>query len=101
MQDAGMCRSIHPLHNFQPPADAAEIQAAALQYVRKVSGMTRPSAANEAAFQAAVARIADVTGELLAGLVSTSPPHDRDVERQKARARWERRIAAAGRPTLE
>jgi hypothetical protein len=92
-----MCRSIHTLHNFAPPASGDEISAAALQYVRKVSGMTKPSAANQAAFEHAVQEITEVTAELLAGLVASAPPHDREVERLKARARWERRAAEATR----
>ena len=90
-----MCRSIHTLHNFEPPANGDEIGAAALQYVRKVSGMAHPSAANQAAFDRAVAEITEITAELLAGLVSSAPPHDREVERLKARARWERRVTEA------
>jgi hypothetical protein len=86
-----MCRSIQPLHNYEPPTGETEIRAAALQYVRKVSGMTRPAGVNEAAFDRAVEAVAAATGELLATLVATTPPHDRTRERQKARARWERR----------
>jgi len=92
-----MCRSIHTLHNFEPPTTPAEIEAAALQYVRKVSGMTRPSAANEASFERAVEAVSSATRQLLAGLVATTPPHDREVERDRARTRWERRQAAAAR----
>jgi hypothetical protein len=89
-----MCRSIHPLHNYEPPTGADEIRAAALQYVRKVSGMTRPARFNEAAFERAVAAVATATNDLLGALVATTPPHDRDVERQRAQVRWERRSAA-------
>jgi hypothetical protein len=92
-----MCRSIHTLHNFEPPATAAEIEAAALQYVRKISGTARPSSANQAAFDQAVATVAAATRQLLAGMVSTSPPRDRAVERERARARWERRQVASAR----
>jgi hypothetical protein len=90
-----MCRSIQPLHNYEPPTTADEVQAAALQYVRKISGMTHPAQANQAAFDRAVASVAAATQELLAGLVATSPPHDRTVDRARARARWERRGARA------
>lgn len=82
-----MCRNIRVLHNFEPPADDDEIRAAALQYVRKVSGATRPSAANAEAFDAAVDAIAAVTHELLDSLVTKAPPRDREVEAEKARAR--------------
>ena len=83
----GMCRNIHVLHNFEPAATSEEIHAAALQYVRKVSGTTKPSAANRAAFEHAVAEIAHVTGHLLEALVIPAPPKDREVEAAKARAR--------------
>jgi hypothetical protein len=82
-----MCRNIRTLHNFEPPATPDEIDAAALQYVRKVSGSTRPSKANEEAFDRAVAAIAAHTRQLLAELVTTAPPKDRDVERERAQAR--------------
>jgi hypothetical protein len=88
---ARMCRSIQPLHNYEPSAGADEVRAAALQYVRKISGMTRPARVNQAAFDAAVERIAAATQELLAGLVATAPPRDRTAERQRARVRWEQR----------
>jgi hypothetical protein len=91
-----MCRSIQPLHNYEPPTTAGEVCAAALQYVRKVSGMTRPAGANEAAFSLAVESVAAATQQLLDTLVATTPPHDRTVERRRARARWERRQSAAG-----
>jgi hypothetical protein len=82
-----MCRNIHTLHNFEPPATTAEIEAAALQYVRKISGSTRPSAANAAAFDRAVAAIAAASSELLAALTTAAPPRNREVEAAKARAR--------------
>ena len=82
-----MCRNIRQLHNFAPPATDDEVTAAALQYVRKVSGSTRPSQANQAAFDRAVAEIAHVTRHLLDDLVTTAPPKDREVEAEKARAR--------------
>lgn len=90
-----MCRSIRTLHNFEPPATEAEIHAAALQFVRKVSGMTRPSQANEEIFEAAVQDIAQTTRELLASLTTKAPPKDREVEEQKARARNARRFGRA------
>jgi hypothetical protein len=82
-----MCRNIHVLHNFEPAATSEEIHAAALQYVRKVSGTTKPSAANRVAFEHAVEEVAHATGHLLEALVSTAPPKDREVEAAKARAR--------------
>ena len=82
-----MCRNIHVLHNFEPPATNDEIMAAAVQYVRKVSGSTRPSAANQAAFDEAVSAVAEATRTLLAKLVTHAPPRDREVEAAKARAR--------------
>jgi len=88
-----MCRNIRTLHNFEPAATDEEIQAAALQYVRKVSGTAKPSKANEAAFAWAVDEIAHVTHHLLAELVTTAPPRDREVERERARERFERRRA--------
>ncbi|GAA0565540.1 DUF2277 domain-containing protein [Paractinoplanes ferrugineus] len=89
-----MCRNIHQLHNFEPPATVDEIQAAALQYVRKVAGATRPSQANQAAFDRAVAAVAAATAELLEELVTTAPPKNREVEATKARARAEKRYAS-------
>ena len=89
----GMCRNIRPLHNFAPPATEDEVTAAALQFVRKVSGSTRPSQANQAAFDRAVAEIAHTTRHLLEELVTTAPPKDRDVEAAKRRARSEARYA--------
>lgn len=82
-----MCRNIRPLHNFEPPASTAEIEAAALQYVRKIAGTTRPSQANQAAFDAAVAAVAHATTHLLEHLTTSAPPKDRDTEAAKARAR--------------
>ncbi len=82
-----MCRNIRPLNNFEPPATSDEVAAAALQFVRKVSGTTRPSQANQAAFDRAVAEIAHTTRHLLDELVTTAPPKDREVEATKARAR--------------
>lgn len=83
----GMCRNIRQLHNFDPPATSDEVQAAALQYVRKVSGATKPSQANQAAFDEAVEAVAHATAHLLQHLTTTAPPKDREVERQKALAR--------------
>jgi hypothetical protein len=89
-----MCRNIRTLHNFEPAATDDEVRAAALQYVRKVSGSTRPSQANEAAFAHAVDEVARITDELLAALVTAAPPKDREVEAAKARARAAERFAA-------
>jgi hypothetical protein len=88
-----MCRNIRTLHNFEPPATTDEVRAAALQYVRKISGSTKPSTANQAAFDQAVEEIAHVTAHLLEHLVTSAPPKDRDVEAAKARARAELRYA--------
>lgn len=88
-----MCRNIRPLHNFEPPATGDEVSAAALQYVRKVSGTTKPSQANQAAFDRAVAEIAHATQHLLDDLVTLAPPKDREVEAAKRRARAEARYA--------
>lgn len=88
-----MCRNIRTLHNFEPPATHDEVHAAALQYVRKVSGTTKPSAANQAAFDHAVAEVAHVTRHLLESLVTTAPPKDRETEAVKARARAQKRYA--------
>ncbi len=84
-----MCRNIHTLHNFEPAATNDEIHAAALQYVRKIAGTTKPSKANQAAFDHAVAEIAHLTGHLLQDLVSVGPPKNREAEAAKARARAE------------
>lgn len=82
-----MCRNIRTLHNFEPPATNDEVHAAALQYVRKVSGTTKPSQANQAAFDRAVHEVAHITRHLLDDLVTTAPPKDRAVEAEKARER--------------
>ncbi|SHK33772.1 hypothetical protein SAMN05443637_10573 [Pseudonocardia thermophila] len=82
-----MCRNIRTLHNFDPPATDEEIRGAALQYVRKISGSTKPSQANEAAFARAVAAVEAATRELLDSLVTTAPPKNREVEAAKARER--------------
>jgi hypothetical protein len=82
-----MCRNIRTLHNFAPPATDEEIHASALQFVRKLSGFTRPSKANEAAFERAVEQVSAAARELLGALVTTAPPRDRAVETAKARAR--------------
>ena len=90
-----MCRNIRTLHNFEPAATEDEIHASALQYVRKISGSTKPSQANAEAFERAVEEIADVTARLLESLVTTAPPRNREVEAAKAKARSEKRFAAA------
>jgi hypothetical protein len=90
-----MCRNIRTLHNFEPAATNDEVQAAALQYVRKISGSTKPSKANEEAFNRAVAEIAHITGHLLEDLVTTAPPKDREVEAAKAKERSAKRFATA------
>ena len=90
-----MCRNIKTLHNFEPHATSEEVQAAALQYVRKVSGSTKPSKANEAVFMRAVDEIAHITAHLLHDLVTVAPPRDREVEAAKARARAEKRFGRA------
>jgi hypothetical protein len=92
-EDTEMCRNIRTLFNFEPEADEEEIRAAALQYIRKISGFTRPSKANEAAFEAAVEDVARVSGRLLAALETTAPPKDRETEAAKARARAALRYA--------
>ena len=91
---AGMCRNIRQLHNFEPPATHDEVRAAALQYVRKVAGSTHPSQRNQAAFDRAVAAVTAATEELLAELVTTAPPKDREVEAAKARERARQRYAS-------
>ncbi len=88
-----MCRNIRPLHNFAPPATDAEVHDAALQYVRKLSGSTRPSQANAEAFDRAVDAVAHATRELLDALVTTAPPKNREVEAARARARAAERYA--------
>ena len=90
-----MCRNIRTLHNFDPPATEEEIQASSLQYVRKISGSTKPSQANAEAFERAVEEVADATRRLLDGLVTNAPPKDREVEAAKRRARAAERYAAA------
>ncbi|MBW3554322.1 MAG: DUF2277 domain-containing protein [Gemmatimonadetes bacterium] len=90
-----MCRNIKPLFNFEPPATRDEVEASALQYVRKVSGFTRPSQANQAAFDDAVAKVAAATRELIGALVTTAPAKDRETEAARARARAQRRYGAA------
>lgn len=82
-----MCRNIRPLHNFEPPATSDEVTSAALQFVRKVSGSSKPSAANQEAFDRAVREIAHVTQHLLDDLVTSAPPKNREAEAEKARAR--------------
>ena len=90
-----MCRNIRTLHNFEPPATREEVEASALQYVRKISGYTKPSQANAEAFERAVADVAAVTNRLLDELTTNAPPRDREVEAEKARARAAQRYAAA------
>ena len=87
-----MCRNIKTLYHFEPPVGEDEIRAAALQYVRKVSGFNKPSKANEAAFEAAVEAIATATTQLLASLETSAPPRDRAVEVSRAQARSARRF---------
>ena len=89
-----MCRNIRTLHNFEPPASESEVRDAALQYVRKISGATKPSRANEEAFQRAVDAVAAATSRLLDELVTAAPPKDREEEAAKARARRAQRFAA-------
>jgi hypothetical protein len=89
-----MCRNIRNLHNFEPPANDEEIRASALQYVRKISGFTKPSAANADAFERAVDAVTEVSTRLLGELVTSAPPKDREVEAAKARARAAQRYAA-------
>ncbi len=90
-----MCRNIRPLFNFEPPATEAEIHASALQYVRKVSGSTKPSQANQEAFDRAVEDVAAATRTLLESMVTNAPPKDRDIEAARARQRAARRYGAA------
>ena len=89
-----MCRNIRTLYNYEPPATDDEVRAAALQYVRKISGFTKPSQANEEAFARAIERVAAISRELLDELVTNAPPKDREVEAAKARARAAQRYAA-------
>jgi hypothetical protein len=93
-----MCRNIRTLFQFDPPATEEEIRAAALQFVRKVSGFQKPSAANRAAFDRAVAEVTATVRALLASLVTSAPPRDREVEAARARARAARRFGADGGP---
>lgn len=88
-----MCRNIRTLHNFEPPATSEEVQAAAVQYVRKVSGSTKPSQANQEAFDRAVREVTEATTRLLRGLTTSAPPKNREVEAAKARARAAERYA--------
>ncbi|CAA9353643.1 MAG: COGs COG0840 [uncultured Nocardioidaceae bacterium] len=90
-----MCRNIRTLHNFEPPASRDEVHAASLQYVRKISGTSKPSQANQAAFDRAVDEVAAVTARLLDSLSTSTPPKDREVEAAKARARAAERYGAA------
>jgi hypothetical protein len=92
--DRPMCRNIKTLYNFDPPASEEEIEAAALQYVRKISGFNKPSRVNQEAFDAAVAAVTEVSAELLGQLVTTAAPKDREVEAARRRARAEQRFAA-------
>jgi hypothetical protein len=89
-----MCRNIRTLHNFEPPATDDEVRAAALQYVRKISGFTKPSKANEEAFEHAVEHVAAISRDLLDKLVTNAPPKDRETEAAKARERSRQRYAA-------
>jgi hypothetical protein len=89
-----MCRNIRTLHNFKPPATEEEIRASALQFVRKLSGFTRPAKANEAAFERAVEQVTAAARELLAALVTSAPPRDRAIEAAKAKARAAERFGA-------
>jgi hypothetical protein len=88
-----MCRNIRPLFNFDPPTTPEEVQAAALQFVRKISGFTKPSKANEAAFQRAIAEISEVSGRLLESLETVAPPKNREEEAAKAKAKAAERYA--------
>jgi hypothetical protein len=90
-----MCRNIRTLHNFEPPATEDEVQAAALQYVRKISGYTKPSKANEAAFARAIEAVAEASSRLLDELTTQAPPRDREVEAARARARAAERYGPA------
>jgi hypothetical protein len=89
-----MCRNIHTLYNFEPPATSEEVHDAALQYVRKISGFTKPSQANEVAFERAVEAVTAASARLLDELVTTAPPKNREEEAAKKRMRWEQRAAA-------
>jgi hypothetical protein len=89
-----MCRNIRSLYNFDPPATDEEVRAASLQYVRKISGFTKPSQANAEAFERAVDRVAEISATLLDELVTSAPPRDREIEAARARARAAERFAA-------
>lgn len=95
-----MCRNIKTLHNFKPPATDEEIRASSLQFVRKLSGFTRPSKANELAFNRAVEKVAQAAHELLESLVTNSPPRDRELESLKARARTANRFRSSEVQTM-
>ena len=88
-----MCRNIHTLHNFEPPATRDEVEAASLQYVRKISGFTKPSQANEEAFMRAIEEVTAASQRLLDSLVTNAAPKDREVERERAKARAAKRFA--------
>jgi hypothetical protein len=90
-----MCRNIRPLYNFEPPASEDEVRAAALQYVRKISGFTKPSQANAEAFERAIEEVAEASARLLDSLVTSAPPKDRELEAEKRKARSAQRYAAA------
>ena len=90
-----MCRNIHTLYNFEPPATHEEVHDAALQYVRKISGFTKPSQANAEAFERALEAVTAASERLLGELVTSAPPRDREVEAAKKRARWEQRVAVS------
>jgi hypothetical protein len=94
--EGGMCRNIRPLFNFEPPATDDEIRAASLQFVRKISGFTKPSQANEAAFERAVDDVAKAARRLIGSLVTSAQPRDRETEAAKARERGRARFASAG-----
>jgi hypothetical protein len=89
-----MCRNIRTLHNFEPPASEDEVHGAALQYVRKISGFTKPSQANAEAFERAVDEVTEISARLLSELVTTAPAKDRETEAAKRKARSEQRFAA-------
>ena len=91
---AGMCRNIRQLHNFEPPASEQEVRDAAVQYVRKISGSTKPSHANEQVFERAVEEVARATSRLLEGLVTSAAPRDREIEAARRRERYRQRFAA-------
>ena len=96
-----MCRNIRPLFNFSPPTTDDEVRAASIQFVRKVSGFTKPSKANEAAFERGIEEVAAATRRMLEALVTTSPARDREVEAEKARTRSAQRFGDRRRPSSE